>query len=222
MSEPIEIKSLADLRKAYMGRVARYRGIPAFERGHVFAADNIIKDNKVKNLTDFKNNLEPEIARSIYAQLDDQALEELIKANVDGDFSNVESLYKQILAGNRSRRNLDDPDKVIAALYGRDYGLRESFLNFVFPNRSLNRLIPPDLKAAFTDLYKKELEMRLLNYKGLSIGPAALDKIRADVAQEVLKSFPDVDSRFVLEQMTVASDKAFLKDMVDPTTGEAK
>ena len=64
--------------------------------------------------------------------------------------------------------------------------------------------------------------MRLLNYKGLSIGPAALDKIRADVAQEVLKSFPDVDSRFVLEQMTVASDKGYLKDMVDKATGEAK
>jgi hypothetical protein len=222
MSEPIEIKSIDDLRKAYMGRVARYRGIPAFERGHVFAADNIIKDNKIKNLTDFKNNLEPEIARSIYAQLDDQALEELIKANVDGDFSNVESFYKQILAGNRSRKNLDDPDKVIAALYGRDYGLRESFLNFVFPNRSLNRLIPPDLKASFTELYKKELEMRLLDYKGLTIGPAALDKIRADVAQDVLKSFPDVDTRFVLEQMTVASDKAYLKDMVDEATGEAK
>ena len=222
MSKPIEIKSLDDLRKAYMGRVARYGNIPAFERGHVFAADNIIKDNRVKNLTDFKNNLEPEIARSIYAQLDDQAIDELIKANVDGDFSNVESFYKQILAGNRSRKNLDDPDKVIAALYGRDYGLRESFLNFVYPNRSLGRLIPPDLKAAFTDLYKKELEMALLDYKGLSIGPAALDRIRANVAKEVLKSFPDVDSRFVLEQMTVASDKAFGRQMVDELTGEAK
>ena len=222
MSKPIEIKSIDDLRKAYMGRVARYRNIPAFERGHVFAADNIIKDNKIKNLTDFKNNLAPEIARSIYAQLDDQALDELIKANVDGDFSNIESLYKQILAGNRSRKNLDDPDKVIAALYGRDYGLRESFLNFVYPNRSLNRLIPPDLKAAFTDLYKKELAQKLSAYQGLSIGPASLDKIRADVAQEVLKSFPDVDSRFVLEQMTISSDKAFLKDVVDEATGEAK
>ena len=222
MSEPIEIKSIDDLRKAYMGRVARYRGIPAFERGHVFAADNIIKDNKVKNLTDFKNNLEPEIARSIYAQLDDQALDELIKANVDSDFSNIESLYKSILDGNRSRKNLDDPDKVIAALYGRDYGLRESFLNFVFPNRSLNRLIPPDLKAAFTDLYKKELAQKLSAYQGLSVGPASLDEIRAEVAQEVLKSFPDVDSRFVLEQMTVASDKGFLKDVVDEATKEAK
>ena len=31
MSKPIEIKSIDDLRKAYMGRVARYKNIPAFE-----------------------------------------------------------------------------------------------------------------------------------------------------------------------------------------------
>ena len=221
MSKPIEIKSIDDLRTAYLNRVARYRGIPAFERGHVFAADNIIKDNKVKNLTDFRNNLEPEIARSIYRQLDEESLEQLIKANVDNNFESIESLYEQILAGNRSRKNLDDPDKVIAALYGRDYGLRESFLNFVYPDRSLGRLIPTDLKAAFTDLYQRELAQRLSAYKGLSIGPGSLDKIRAQVAQEVLKSFPDVDTRFVLEQMTLANDKAFGRQMVNELTGEA-
>ena len=221
MSKPIEIKSIDDLRKAYLHRVARYRGIPAFERGHVFAADNIIKDNKVATLTDFRNNLEPEIARSIYRQLDEESLEQLIKANVDNNFESVESLYEQILAGNRSRKNLDDPDKVIAALYGRDYGLRESFLNFVYPDRSLGRLIPPDLKAAFTDLYQRELAQRLSAYEGLSIGPGSLDKIRAQVAQEVLKSFPDVDTRFVLEQMTLANDKAFGRQMINELTGEA-
>ena len=222
MSKPIEIKSIDDLRTAYLNRVARYQNIPAFERGHVFAADNIIKDNKIATLTDFRNNLEPEIARSIYRQLDEESLEQLIKANVDNNFENIESLYEQILAGNRSRKNLDDPDKVIAALYGQDYGLRESFLNFVYPNRSLGRLITADLKAAFTDLYEKELAQRLSAYQGLTIGPAALDRIRAEVAQEVLKSFPDVDTRFVLEQMTLASDKAFGRDMVNELTGEAK
>ena len=222
MAQPMQLKSIADLRKVYMARIARYKDIPAFERGHVFAADNIIKDKRISNLTDFKNNLEPEIARSIYRQLDDEAIEELIRLNADSDFDNIESLYEQVLAGNRSRRNVDDPDKVIAALYGRDYGLRESFLNYVYPDRSLGRLITADSKAAFADLYKKELAQRLTAYQGLSIGPDALDKIRADVAQEVLKSFPDVDTRFVIEQMTLASDKANLKDMVDPNTGEAK
>lgn len=222
MAQPMQLKSIADLRKVYMARIARYKDIPAFERGHVFAADNIIKDKRISNLTDFRNNLEPEIARSIYRQLDDEAIEELIRLNVDSDFDNIESLYEQVLAGNRSRRNVDDPDKVIAALYGRDYGLRESFLNYVYPDRSLGRLITADSKAAFADLYKKELAQRLSAYQGLSIGPDALDKIRADVAQEVLKSFPDVDTRFVIEQMTLASDKANVKDMVDPNTGEAK
>ena len=222
MAQPMQLKSIADLRKVYMARIARYKDIPAFERGHVFAADNIIKDKRISNLTDFKNNLEPEIARSIYRQLDDEAIEELIRLNADSDFDNIESLYEQVLAGNRSRRNVDDPDKVIAALYGRDYGLRESFLNYVCPDRSLGRLITADSKAAFADLYKKELAQRLSAYQGLSIGPDALDKIRADVAQEVLKSFPDVDTRFVIEQMTLASDKANVKDMVDPNTGEAK
>ena len=64
--------------------------------------------------------------------------------------------------------------------------------------------------------------MRLLDYQGFSIGPGSLDKIRAEVAQEVLKSFPDVDTRFVLEQMTLASDKAFGRQMVNELTGEAK
>ena len=187
MSEPILIKDVDDLRTVYMGRLARYRNIPAFERGHVFAADNLIKDNKVANLTDFKNNLEPEIARSIYRQLDDEALEELIKNNVNRNFDSIEDTFESVLEGNRKRKNLDDPDKVVAELYGRDYGLRESFLNHVFPDRSLGRLIPADLKAAFTDLYQKELANALLDYEGLSIGPAALDKIRANIAKEVLK-----------------------------------
>ena len=100
--------------------------------------------------------------------------------------------------------------------------LRESFLNYVFPDRSLGRLIPADLKAAFTDIYEKELANALLDYQGLSIGPAALDKIRANIAKEVLKSFPDVDTRFVLEQMTLSSDRGYLKDMVNELTGEAK
>ena len=126
-----------------------------------------------------------------------------------------------MLEGNRKRKNLDDPDKVIAELYGRDYGLRESFLNHVFPDRSLGRLIPADLKAAFTDLYKKELEMALLDYKGASVGPYLLDKIKNRTAVNVLKSFPDVDTRGILEQLTLMSDKAYGKDMVDYLTGEA-
>jgi len=221
MKKAVQINNINDLRKVYMDRLARYKAIPAFERGHVFAADNIIKDNKVANLTDFKNNLEPEIGRSIYRQLDDEALERLIKENVDRNFDDIEDTYQSVLEGNRKRKNLDDPDKVLADLYGTQYGLRESFLSYVYPDRSLGRLIPADLKAAFTDLYKKELEMALLDYKGASVGPYLLDKIKNRTAVNVLKSFPDVDTRGILEQLTLMSDKAYGKDMVDYLTGEA-
>ena len=221
MKKAVQINNIDDLRNVYMGRLARYKAIPAFERGHVFAADNIIKDNRVANLTDFKNNLEPEIGRSIYRQLDDEALERLIKENVDRNFDNIEDTYQSVLEGNRKRKNLDDPDKVLADLYGTQYGLRESFLSYVYPDRSLGRLIPADLKAAFTDLYKKELEMALLDYKGASVGPYLLDKIKNRTAVNVLKSFPDVDTRGILEQLTLMSDKAYGKDMVDYLTGEA-
>lgn len=221
MKKAVQINNIDDLRKVYMDRLARYKAIPAFERGHVFAADNIIKDKRIANLTDFKNNLEAEIGRSIYRQLDDEAIERLIKENVDRNFDNIEDTYQSVLEGNRKRKNLDDPDKVLADLYGTQYGLRESFLSYVYPDRSLGRLIPADLKAAFTDLYKKELEMALLDYKGLSVGPYALDKIKNRVAVSVLKSFPDVDTRGILEQLTLMSDKAYGKDMVDYLTGEA-
>ena len=221
MKKAVQINNIDDLRNVYMGRLARYKAIPAFERGHVFAADNIIKDNRIANLTDFKNNLEPEIGRSIYRQLDDEAIERLIKENVDQNFDNIEDTYQSVLEGNRKRKNLDDPDKVLADLYGTQYGLRESFLSYVYPDRSLGRLIPADLKAAFTDLYKKELEMALLDYKGLSVGPYALDQIKNKVAVDVLKSFPDVDTRGILEQLTLMSDKAYGKDMVNYLTGEA-
>ena len=221
MKKAVQINSIEDLRKVYTDRLTRYKAIPAFERGHVFAADNIIKDNKVANLTDFKNNLEAEIGRSIYRQLDDEAIERLIKENVDRNFDSIEDTYQSVLEGNRKRKNLDDPDKVIADLYGTQYGLRESFLSYVYPDRSLGRLIPADLKATFTDLYKKELKMALLDFEGASVGPYALDKIKNKVAVDVLKSFPDVDTRGILEQLTLMSDKAYGKDMVDYLTGEA-
>lgn len=222
MKKAVQINSIDDLRKVYMDRLARYKAIPAFERGHVFAADNIIKDNRIANLTDFDNNLEAEIGRSIYRLLDDEALERLIKENVDQNFDDIENTYKSVLEGNRKRKNLDDPDKVLADLYGTQYGLRESFLSYVYPERSLGRLIPADLKAAFKDIYKKELEMALLDYKGLSVGPYALDQIKNKVAVDVLKSFgPDPRTKSIINRLVHMSDKAYGRDMVDYLTGEA-
>ena len=110
--------------------------------------------------------------------------------------------------GSGSGHTSVEVDKVLADLYGTQYGLRESFLSYVYPDRSLGRLIPADLKATFSDLYKKELEMALLDFKGLSVGTYTLDKIKNRVAVSVLKSFQDVDTRGILEQLTLMRDKA--------------
>ena len=195
MKTPKKIRSLKELVEAYYLRLARYKQIPAFEKGHVFAANNIIEDRNISSLTDFLNNLEPEISRSIREQLDDQAIEELIAAK--GKLKN-DDFFRSVVDGNRKRQNNQEPDKILADLLGTQYGLRESFLSFVFPERSLSNTIPIESKAAFAELYRKEL---LAEIKGLkadlknsgqsSVGRATIDQLKIDVARSVAKGMKD-------------------------------
>ena len=222
MKQPIVIKNFTDLRAAYMDRLFRYTKVPAFDEGHVFAVNNIIKDNNIDSLASFSNNIEPEIARSIYRQLDNESIQKIIDLNnlrVRPKKIKEKDLLVQIAQGNRSRKAVSDPDKVLADLYGTGYGLRESFLNFVYPNRSLNNIIPADIKSDFAILYKKQLAEFLADLEGLTVGPAALDKIRLRAAAETLKSFPDQDTNSILQEIINSSRIANLDDMVDPATG---
>ena len=222
MKQPIVINNFTDLRAAYMDRLFRYSKVPAFDEGHVFAVNNIIKDNNIDSLASFSNNIEPEIARSIYRQLDNESIQKIIDLNnlrVRPKKIKEKDLLVQIAQGNRSRKAVSDPDKVLADLYGTGYGLRESFLNFVYPNRSLNNIIPADIKSDFAILYKKQLQEFLADLEGLTVGPAALDKIRLRAAAETLKSFPDQDTNSILQEIINSSRIANLDDMVDPATG---
>ena len=208
MTAPVKIRSLTDLKKAYYLRLARYKQIPAFEKGHVFAANNIIEDRNISSLTDFYNNLEPEISRSIREQLDDQAIEELIAAK--GKLKN-DDFFRSVVDGNRKRQNNQEPDKILADLLGTQYGLRESFLSFVFPERSLSNTIPIESKAAFAELYRKEL---LAEIKGLkadlrnsgqsSVGRAYIDQLKLDVARSVAKGMKDNE---LLNAIILVDDK---------------
>ena len=221
MTAPKKIRSLKELVEAYHLRLQRYKEIPAFEKGHVFAANNIIEDRDINSLTDFYNNLEPEISRSIREQLDDEAIEQLIKSKkkVKGD-----DFYRSVVEGNRKRQNKQDPDKILADLLGTQYGLRESFLTFVFPERSLSNLIPVESKAAFAELYRKEL---LAEIKGLkadlrnsgqsSIGPASIDILKLDVARSVAKGMKD---NKILEEIILMDDMIYKRGMTQQ--GQAK
>ena len=211
--EIMQVTDLESLIKAYVRRVERYNSIPAFEAGHVFAAKNIMEDMNIpkgERLANYKGNLEPEIARSIYSMVDDEALTDLLKG------TDLEA----VVIGNRGRRDKSDPDKVIAALYGRDYGLRESFLNFVYPERSLKNKIRDDLKSTFTDIYKEEMELALSDFdargggKGI-ISPRVLDVIRNRVLRDrVMPYFEEEGLQEVMEALTLISDKISGRDMV--------
>ena len=211
--EIMQVTDLDSLIKAYVRRVERYNSIPAFEAGHVFAAKNIMEDMNIpknEKLANYKGNLEPEIARSIYSMVDDQALTDLLKG------TDLEA----VVIGNRGRKDESDPDKVIAALYGRDYGLRESFLNFVYPERSLKNKIRDDLKSTFTDIYKEEMELALSDFdargggKG-TISPRILDVIRNRVLRDrVMPYFEEEGLQEVMEALTLTSDKISGRDMV--------
>ena len=208
MKTPKKIRSLKELVEAYYLRLARYKQIPAFEKGHVFAANNIIEDRNISSLTDFLDNLEPEISRSIREQLDDQAIEELIAAK--GKLKN-DDFFRSVVDGNRKRQNNQEPDKILADLLGTQYGLRESFLSFVFPERSLSNTIPIESKAAFAELYRKEL---LAEIKGLkadlknsgqsSVGRAYIDQLKIDVARSVAKGMKDNE---LLNAIILVDDK---------------
>ena len=219
MKNPVKIRSLSELVKAYMGRLQRYKEIPAFEKGHFFAADNIINDLDISSLTDFYNQLHPEISRSIRAQLDDDAVKELIK--IKGKVK-PESFYETLKDGNRKRKNRDDPDKILADLLGTQYGLRESFLTFVYPERSLSNIIPEDSKAAFAELYRAELLEKIKDLRSQltgksSFGIATIDSMKMDVAKSVAE---EMKNNKILNEIILMDDQIYKRQMTE--LGEAK
>ena len=199
----MQVTDLTSLTKAYMARIQRFTGIPAFERGHVFAAKNIWDDLNVTSLSDYKGNLEPEISRSIYNIVDGQSFNDILKG-VD---------LEDIQFGNRSRADKSDPDKVVARLLGTDYGLRESFLNFVYPQRALANKIPADAKASFIDDYVEEMNIALMDYDdGGTVGVHTLDFIRAAVLKKILPKYEALNDELV-EGLIVTTDIVTGRDM---------
>jgi hypothetical protein len=199
----MQVTDLKSLTKAYMARVNRFTGIPAFERGHVFAAKNIFNDPNITSLSDYKGNLEPEISRSIYNIVDGESFNDLLKG-VD---------LEDILKGNRSRAEKSDPDKVVARLLGTDYGLRESFLNFVYPQRALANKIPADAKASFIDDYVEEMNIALTDYNdGGTVGVHTLDFIRAGVLKKILPKYEALNDELI-EGLITTTDLVTGKNM---------
>ena len=220
----IEITDRESLLNAYVARLNLLNTHGAFDKGHVYAADQILRDNKVSNASMFRN-LEPEIRASIQQLVSDVEIEQLIKGQLTKNKD-----YIDVIIGNRSKQAGGDPaDKIFERLYGNAYGLEEDFKNFLFPNQNLANMIHPDLKPLFGRKYTNLVKQKLKNFEGLTVGSHTLNIIRLEAMQEVLRDYvagTEITEEERKAQDSLARVQAFLdfvtqKDMVN-REGEAK
>tara|TARA_R100001509_G_scaffold160787_1_gene129037 strand:- start:35 stop:1675 length:1641 start_codon:yes stop_codon:yes gene_type:complete len=179
---PYIIKDLDDLMTVYFERLDVLKKANVFDEGHVFAVNSLLRDKNVSDLATYGSNIEPEIARSIEQLIDKQTLEELIAPGQGPAY------LEKVVQGNRSRKDTVDPDKAVARVFGGAYGAEEDFLNFMFPERTVDAKVPPELKDTFVDLYNKELAALLQNFPkskpgqgGLQIGSYTLERLKEQV-----------------------------------------
>ena len=229
--DPIEITDRESLLNAYIARLNLLNTHGAFDKGHVYAADQILKDNNVSSASMYRN-LDAEIRASIQQLVSRLEIQQLI----DGQLTKGTDYIDGII-GNRSKQAGGDPaDKIFERLYGNAYGLEEDFKNFLFPNQNLANMIHEDLKPIFGQKYTRIVEKKVKEREGidgagpkLQVGSHALNIIRLEAMQEVLEDYvegTEITEEEKKAQESLAKVKAFLdfvtqKDMVNKK-GEAE
>ena len=212
--DPIEITDRESLLNAYVARLNLLNTHGAFDKGHVYAADQILKDNKVSNASMYRN-LDAEIRASIQQLVSPIEIQQLI----DGQLTKGTD-YIDVIIGNRSKQAGGDPaDKIFERLYGNAYGLEEDFKNFLFPNQNLANMIHPDLKPLFGKVYTNLVKRKVKEREGAGAGPKlkvgshALNIIRLEAMQEVLKDYvagTEITEEEKKAQESLAKVKVFL------------
>ena len=234
--EPFEITDRESLLKVYKSRLDLLNTHGAFDKGHVYAADQLLKDNNVSSV-DMYNNLEPEIRASIQQLVSPIEIEQLINGQITKGTDYIEAVI-----GNRSKKAVGDPsDKVFEELYGQSYGLEEDFRKFLFPDQDIANMIIPDLKPRFGRQYTAKVKEILKRYEGtkarpgfkatpgLKVGSASLTKIRRDAVKEILADYvegkkvtkKDIEYQKSLAEIVNMFDMLLQREMVNPKTGIA-
>jgi len=229
--DPIEITDRESLLQAYVARLDLLNTHGAFDKGHVYAADQILKDNKVSNASMYRN-LDAEVRASIQQLVSPIEIQQLINGQVTKGTD-----YIDVIIGNRSKKAGGDPaDKIFERLYGNAYGLEEDFKNFLFPNQNLANMIHEDLKPIFGQKYTRIVKKKVKEREGiqgagptLKVGSHSLNIIRLEAMQEVLEDYvagTEITEEERKAQESLAKVQAFLdfvtrKNMVNPK-GESK
>ena len=103
--------------------------------------------------------------------------------------------FAQVFAGNRSRKANQDLDRVVNSIFGTEPDLESSLLSYVYPERSLNAMVAPDMKVTFAKVFMKEFDELIqavvdMGGKVENIGAATLENYRQRALKSTLESFP--------------------------------
>ena len=200
---PITIKDIDSLQQAYFARLLALDDIAEFEKGHINAVDQIIerflRGEKITPTASFKDNTNPEIARSIYKLVgNEEAFDAMVDINRDYIVKGLTDRplkFAQVFAGNRSRKANQDLDRVVNSVFGTEPDLESSLLSYVYPERSLNAMVAPDMKVTFAKVFMKEFDELIqavvdMGGKVENIGAATLENYRQRALKSTLESFP--------------------------------
>ena len=200
---PILINDINSLQKAYFARLLALDDIAEFEKGHINAVDQIIerylRGEKITPTASFKDNTNPEIARSIYKLVgNEEAFDVMVDINRDyivKGLTDRELKFAQVFAGNRTRKANQDLDRVVNSVFGTEPDLESSLLSYVYPERSLNAMVAPDMKVTFAKVFIKEFDEQIqaildMGGKMENIGPQRLEVMRERALKTTLESFP--------------------------------
>ena len=100
-----------------------------------------------------------------------------------------------MFAGNRTRKANQDLDRVVNSVFGTEPDLESSLLSYVYPERSLNAMVAPDMKVTFAKVFIKEFDEQIqaildMGGKMENIGPQRLEVMRERALKTTLESFP--------------------------------
>ncbi len=199
---PIIINDAKSLTRAYFARLTALDDIGVFEKGHINAVDQIVErylNEGIENTASFKDNTAPEISRSIYKLVGGEdnfnaLFNELRDYRVEG-ITDEDLKFAQVYAGNRTRKADQDLDRIVNSIFGTEPDLESSLLSYVYPEKSLNNLVAPDMKVTFAQIFTKEFDELIqavvdLGGKPENLGVNTLQSFRNQALQSAFQSIP--------------------------------
>jgi hypothetical protein len=199
---PIIINDAKSLTRAYFARLTALDDIGVFEKGHINAVDQIVErylNEGIENTASFKDNTAPEISRSIYKlvggednfnALFDEVRDYRVQGITDKDLK-----FAQVYAGNRTRKADQDLDRIVNSIFGTEPDLESSLISYVYPEKSLNNLVAPDMKVVFAKIFTAEFDALIQNVVDLggkpeNLGISTLQSFRNQALQAAFQSIP--------------------------------